>query len=110
MGFDRALPGTTRRAEDAEGRVAGGVPPDRRPDDAAVLLRAARREGYRSMSTDGRRARWFAMLVRRRADREPVPGKRTAIQAVLEGRRRRADEELAPGRRTLTGRRGPAPR
>jgi hypothetical protein len=27
---------------------------------------------------------WFATLVRCRAEREPVPGKRTAIQAALE--------------------------
>jgi hypothetical protein len=68
---------------------------------AEELLAQARRE---AAGDDYRRTprEWFAMLVQRRARLEPVPGKRTAIQAALEGRRRRPDEELAPGRRTRT--------
>jgi hypothetical protein len=68
---------------------------------ARSLFEAARRE---ASLDDYRRTprQWFAMLVRRRAEREPVPGKRTAIQAALEGRRRSPDADLAPGRRMRT--------
>jgi hypothetical protein len=98
MGFDERY-----RHHDAEDEEVASLAALHRVDveSAAELLARARRE---ATLDDYRRTprEWFAMLVQRRAAREPVPGKRTAIHAALEGRRRRPDEELAPGRRTLT--------